>query len=159
MRTLGIIFGAILLSACGNSPASGPGPVDPPADWPGTMVGGTCTGSIELYCARGGGRCAGYEQAVARLAPLCAQGNWVVQEHQCVGVYRSISWRDSLLGGGDEYFNHEGQLLAAFAITDYFPYCNGRSGSQVFGEVPVCPTARITTSLCARYAHIPPFLP
>ena len=150
MRTLGVIFSAIILSACGNSSASAPGLVDAPADWPGTMVGGTCTGSIAQYCAQSRELCAGYDEAVTRLTPLCSQSNWVVQVHHCSGVYRSVSWRDPVLGGGDEYFSNGGHLLAAFRITDYFPYCDGRSGSQVFGEVPVCPTERITTSLCAR---------
>jgi hypothetical protein len=150
MRTPTFIVSALLLSACGNPSASGPEPVEDPADFPGTMVGGTCTGSVAQYCAHSSGRCAGYDDAVARLTPLCSQDSWVVQRHECVGVYRSISWRDSVLGGGEEYFSHDGRLVAAFRITDYFPYCDGRSGSQVFGDVPVCPTAPITTSLCAR---------
>src|SRR4029450_9096444 len=54
-------------------------------------------------------------------------------------MYRSVSWREPLLGGGDEYFDPAGRLIAAYLFTDYFAYCNGRSFTQKFGTIPPAP--------------------
>ena len=49
---------------------------------------------------------------------------------------------------GDEYFDDGGRLTAAYLASDYgAAYC-GHSFTQRFGEVPECPGAVVTTSLC-----------
>lgn len=112
---------------------------------------GSCTGSLTQYCQLAGGRCPTYQEAVERRSALCSQpGSWNVETHLCAGLYRSVSWRESLLGGGEEYFSGEGQLIAAKLFTDYFAYCDGTSFSQTFGAPPLCPTQRISTALCMR---------
>ena len=59
-----------------------------------------------------------------------------------------MSWRQERLGGGDDYFDEEGRLIAVHHFTDYPAYCGSRS--QSFGTVPTCPTQPATTALCAR---------
>ncbi|MEO8219025.1 MAG: hypothetical protein ABI718_18265 [Acidobacteriota bacterium] len=74
--------------------------------------------------------------------------SFYVVSHLCEGVYRSVSWNDSLLGGGEEFFNASGELIAASLHTDYGAYCGGTSFSQTFGEVPVCREAATSTPIC-----------
>lgn len=69
-------------------------------------------------------------------------------EKHCVGQFVAITWRESLLGGGDEYFDGEGKLFAAYLVTDYDAYCDRSSFVETFGEVPVCASQLITTDLC-----------
>lgn len=146
MRKLRIIWVAVTLAGCGHS-ASGPESIDPPSV-PGDS--GTCTGTVTEYCRLGAGNCPMYQEAVARRSALCSQpGTSQVQTHRCEGLYRSVTWRDFVLGGGDEYFDNAGQLTAAYLVTDYgSAYC-GRSFSRTFGAIPVCPGEVVSTSLCA----------
>jgi hypothetical protein len=116
---------------------------------PGVMVGGICTGSVADYCAQTGGPCPSFEAAVAQRRTLCTQrGSWVVTERQCVGQFRTVAWREAVLGGGEEFFSSNGQLVAARLSTDYRAYCGGESFSQVFGSIPACAGEPVTTSLC-----------
>ena len=149
MRVLPIVAVAVALLGCGRSSDVGPEPQAPP--FPGTLVSGVCTGSLSDYCARTGGPCPVFDAAVARRRTHCSQpGVWTVAERHCLGRFRSVSWRESVLGGGEEYFGGEGQLFAAQVGTDYAAYCDFRSPTQVFGPVPECPTEMIVTSLCER---------
>jgi hypothetical protein len=108
-----------------------------------------CVGKVAEYCARLGGPCPMYEESVARWRELCAQpGAWVVTTSECAGVYRSVSWREQVLGGGEEYFGQRGRLIAAYLYADYTAYCRGRSFSRTFGEIPACPAPPSTTSRC-----------
>ena len=110
-----------------------------------------CTGSVADYCAQSRGPCPSFEAAVAQRRSLCSQpGAWAVTERHCVGRFRSVSWREALLGGGEEFFGTNGQLLAAVLTTDYQAYCGGQSFSQVFGSVPTCSGELISTPLCGR---------
>ncbi len=109
-----------------------------------------CVGSLAEYCQRAPGGCSTYDHSVALRRLHCTQsGAWSVRTHHCVGVYRSIAWREPLLGGGDEYFDGAGQLVAAYLDADHLAYCNGRGFSQTFGTIPTCPTQLITEDLCS----------
>ena len=61
-----------------------------------------------------------------------------------------MSWSHSLLGGGEEFFDESGRLVAASLHTDYGAYCGGRSFTQTFGQPPRCRSTRTTTALCGR---------
>ena len=63
-------------------------------------------------------------------------------------TYRSVAWRETVLGGGEEYFDGKGLLTGAYLETDYGAYCSGSSSSQKFGTIPSCPSAPITEDLC-----------
>ena len=146
-RVLATLAVAAALTGCGRSANVGPEPQAPP--FPGTLVAGVCTGSLTDYCAPTGGPCPAYEAAVARRRSHCTQpGTWVVVERHCVGQFRAVSWRESVLGGGEEYFGGEGQLVAARLSTDYPAYCDFRSFTQAFGSVPACAEEMIVTPLC-----------
>jgi hypothetical protein len=111
--------------------------------------GNGCIGKVAEYCARLGGPCPTYEESVARRRVLCAQpGTWVVTTSECAGSYRSVGWRDQVLGGGEEYFGQRGRLTAAHLYADYWAYCGGSSFAQTFGEIPACATPPSTKSLC-----------
>jgi hypothetical protein len=55
-----------------------------------------------------------------------------------------------LLGGGEEYFDPGGRLIAAHLYTDYGAYCGGRSFTRTFGRVPTCGTKPLERNLCQR---------
>ena len=149
MRKCSMIL-AMGLLGCNTSPATGPAsPETPGANLPGGAA--LCVGSLAEYCQRTPAGCPTYEESVARQTAHCTQpGAWSVLTHHCVGAYRSVAWRELLLGGGDEYFDGAGQLMAAFLVTDYGAYCNGSSFSQTFGTMPTCPTQLVTQDLCVR---------
>jgi hypothetical protein len=107
-----------------------------------------CVGTVDEYCALLGGECPTYDESVARRRSLCA--HWVVTTTACGRWYRSIRWREPLLGGGEEYFNPGGRLIAASLNTDYGAYCGGRSFTQTFGRIPTCATKPLERSLCQR---------
>lgn len=108
-----------------------------------------CKGTLAEYCERTGGNCPTYEQAVERRSALCSsQGYWSVTTSECAGSYRSVRWNESRLGGGEEFFDAEGQLIAASLHTDYDAYCNGTSFHQFFGEIPVCSGEVSSKNLC-----------
>jgi hypothetical protein len=134
------------LAGCGAS-ASGPGAIEAPSTPGGS---GACTDTVAAYCRLKAGPCPTYDQAITRRRALCSQpGTASVVTTQCGGAYRSVSWRDFVLGGGDEYFDDAGRLTAASLVSDYgSAYC-GRSFSQTFGTVPECPGEVIRISLCA----------
>lgn len=67
---------------------------------------------------------------------------------RCPGVYRSVTWREPVLGGGEEYFSLDGRLVAAYLYTDFFAYCGRTSVSQTFGERPPCPSERVSEPVC-----------
>jgi hypothetical protein len=126
------------LTALHRSPA----PADPSA------IEGRCVGTIADYCATLGGRCPTYEESVERRKTMCP--HWDVTTQACGRLYRSVSWREPLLGGGDEYFDPAGRLIAAYLFADYGAYCNGRSFTQKFGTIPTCPTEPLVTNVCRR---------
>ncbi len=68
----------------------------------------------------------------------------------CGHRYRSVSWREPLLGGGEEYFDPGGRLIGAHLHTDETAYCDGTSLSETFGTVPTCPTRPLETAVCPR---------
>ncbi len=145
MRILTMAAVAATLMGCGRSSDVGPEPQPPP--FPGAMVAGVCTGSLTDYCASGS--CASFEAARARRRDLCSlRGSWLLVERHCPGQFRSVVWREAMLGGGEEFFGGEGQLFAAQVSTDYPAYCDFRSFTQVFGPVPECATEMIVTPLC-----------
>jgi hypothetical protein len=95
-----------------------------------------CIGSVAEYCSdhgaglgqRTGGKCPTYDESVKRLKTHCTPPGEqpgalpppqkVFADH-CVGVYRSLRWRErTLLFGSDEYFDANGQLIAAYVISD-----------------------------------------
>lgn len=150
MRTLMIIGILGSLTACSQAPATSPESMEQPiAIAPATAA--SCSGSLVQYCQRGGGVCQTYQEAVEQRSALCSgPGSWNVETYHCVGVYRSVRWRESQLGGGEEYFSGEGRLIAASLNTDYHAYCNGTSFSQTFGVPPPCPSEPERTALCVR---------
>lgn len=109
---------------------------------------GDCVGTVGEYCARLGGECPTYDESVERRRSQCPQ--WVVTTSACGRRYRSVSWQEPLLGGGEEYFDAGGRLIAARLYTDYGAYCGGRSLAQTFGTVPTCATKPLTKHLCGR---------
>src|SRR4029450_5393312 len=119
-----------------------------PADPSRAALAGRCVGTIADYCATLGGRCPTYEESVERRKTMCP--HWDVTTQACGRLYRSVSWREPLLGGGDEYFDPAGRLIAAYLFTDYSAYCNGRSFTQKFGPIPTCPTGPLVTDVCRR---------
>ena len=140
------VLALVAALGCGRSSDVAPA-IEAPA-LPGTMVAGVCTGSVAAYCARGGS-CLPFEAAVAQRRTFCAQrGSWAVMERHCSGQFKSVSWREAVLGGGEEFFASNGQLVAAKLSTDYPAYCGGQSFSQVFGAVPECREEVISTTLC-----------
>ena len=112
---------------------------------------GGCVGTVAEYCALQGGVCPTYEESVERHRSLCPQS--FVTTSICGRRYRSVSWREPLLGGGEEYFDAGGRLIAAHLYTDYWAYCGGRSFTQTFGTVPTCAAKPLTKNLCR---HPPP---
>ena len=138
---------ALMLTACGQSPTSAPEATQ--AREVTTADDDTCTGSVAEYCRTTAGVCPSFDTAVARRSALCAQpGVASVEVRSCAGSFRSVGWRYHLLGHGDEYFDDGGRLTAAYLASDYgAAYC-GHSFTQRFGEVPECPGAVVTTSLC-----------
>jgi hypothetical protein len=129
------------------SRAAGPAAAsDTPSALSGTSA---CVGTVAEYCALLGGRCPTFDESVARKRGLCRHpGTWLVATSQCAGVYRSVSWRDQMLGGGEEYFGPRGGLIGAHLYTDYWAYCDGRSFSQTFGVIPTCARSPSTKSVC-----------
>jgi hypothetical protein len=109
---------------------------------------GDCVGTVAEYCTRLGGECPSYDESVGRRRSLCP--HWVVTTSVCGRRYRSVSWREALLGGGEEYFDTGGRLIAAHLYTDYPAYCGGRSFAQTFGTVPTCATKPVERNLCQR---------
>ena len=109
---------------------------------------GDCVGTLGEYCALLGGECPTYRESVERRKSLCP--HWVVVASACGHRYRSVSWREPLLGGGEEYFDPGGRLIAAHVFTDYWAYCDSTSFSESFGTVPTCPTRPIAKTLCQR---------
>ena len=141
------MLGAV--AACGREPLTAPRADAPPPP----ALAGSCRGSIGQYCQSAGGACPTYDEAVARRAALCSRpGAWTVQEDRCPGTYRSVVWREPLLGGGEEYFGSDGRLLGVFLYTDYPAYCRGTSFSQTFGDLPRCGSARVTEPVCGDAA-------
>ncbi len=111
----------------------------------------SCTGTLAEYCERYGGVCPTYDEALEWRSKLCSQrGSWSVTTRACDGGYRQVRWNESLLGGGEEYFNAEGQLVAASLHTDYPAYCNRTSFTQTFGNRDACPARQNGTQLCKR---------
>jgi hypothetical protein len=106
----------------------------------------TCVGTVREYCARLGGRCPTYSESVERGRALCP--HWAVVKSACGHRYRSVSWREPVLGGGQEYFDPGGRLIGAYLYTDYWAYCDGSSFSETFGTVPTCPTRPLAVSAC-----------
>jgi hypothetical protein len=139
---------AVGLVACQTSPGSGPvSPVAPKANAPRPE---TCIGTVAEYCQRTPTGCPMFEQTVVRRKAQCSQaGTWTVVVRKCPGVYRSVAWRETVLGGGEEYFDAKGLLAGAYLETDYGAYCSGSSSSQKFGTIPSCPTPAITEGQCA----------
>jgi hypothetical protein len=146
MRLLAMLALAAVLVGCGRSSETA-AELPPPIS--GTIVGGTCTGSLAEYCRQAGGPCPRLEAAIARRRNLCSQpGSWTVVERQCAHQFRSVRWREAVLGGGEEFFADDGGLAAASLTTDYPAYCGGQSFTQVFGPIPTCEGEVVTTSLC-----------
>jgi hypothetical protein len=141
MRKVTIIAIASVLSACSETSMNGPHAMSKvPANAP-------CMAPLAEYCA--GGRCPTFDEAVARRAAYCARpGQQSLQSRQCAGLYRTVSWRDNVLGGGDEYFDDSGRFAAASLVSDYGSQYCGRSFTQTFGELPLCPGEITVTSLC-----------
>ena len=111
----------------------------------------SCTGTVAEYCARFGGDCATYEERLVQLETACSQPTPIrMSSAHCVGLYRSLSRWEPMLGGRDEYFDGGGRLFAAFAATDYHAYCGGTSFLQSWGTPPSCPSAVIITDACAQ---------
>ena len=141
-RIAGILCVAATLAGCGQS-ASTPQSVAPPS-----AADSTCTGTVAEYC-RLAGCPTTYAEALTLRRGLCSRpGIAIVRAETCAGVFRSVTWRDHLIGGGDEYFDESGRLTAAYLVSDYGSQYCGRSFSQTFGTVPACPGAVVTTSLC-----------
>ncbi len=111
---------------------------------------GECVGTVGEYCALVGGECPTYRESVERRRSLCA--HWVVVTSACGHRYRSVSWREPLLGGGEEYFDPGGRLIGAHLYTDYTAYCDGSSFAQAFGTIPTCPTSPLAIAVCPRLA-------
>ena len=110
---------------------------------------GRCVGTVAEYCASLGGRCPTYQESVERARELCAwPPGWAVTTRACAHEHRSVSWRAPLVGGGGEYFDGGGRLIAAYRFADYGAYCGGRSFTRTFGTIPTCGTQPLTTSLC-----------
>src|SRR5262245_4768198 len=117
--------------SCSSSPSIAP----PPSSVGQAQVSGGCGGSVEDYCRQRGGSCPTYDDSVREHRALCAQSErWSVAAVHCPGTYRSVSWREALLGGGEDYFNEEGRLIAVHHFTDYPAYCG--SFNQRFGATP-----------------------
>ena len=145
LRTVGALSLAVL--ACAPQEPSGLARATTPIELPTPAAG--CSSPLSEYCASAGGPCPTVVDTSQRRKLLCtSSGAWRVEERHCVGRFVAISWRQSLLGGGDEYFDGEGKLFAAFLVTDYGAYCNRSAFSQTFGEVPVCSSQLIITDLC-----------
>jgi len=144
MRKSILLAISAVLSGCSPSPMVGPDSAEPLSKLP---INAPCTGTVAQYC--GGTQCPTYEAAVARRAAYCAHpGQQSLQTHQCAGLYRTVSWRDTALGGGDEYFDDAGRLVAASLVSDYGSQYCGRSFTQTLGTIPECPGAVVSTSLC-----------
>jgi hypothetical protein len=107
-----------------------------------------CVGRLAEYCARFEGECPTYAESVERRKSMC--GRWVVSTSACGHRFRSVGWREPLLGGGEEYFDPGGRLIAAHVFTDHGTYCGGRSFTRTFGTVPTCPTRPLAKTLCQR---------
>ena len=149
VRESTIVLLIAVFAACGDSSTTSPARV---ADLVPTapLLAGACTGTVTEYCQRVAGGCLTFDEAVARRAPLCTQpARWSVETRHCPGVYRSVRWSDAVLGGGEEYFDGDGYLFAAYAFTDYHAYCGRRSFTQTFGDRPECPEPPVTASVCS----------
>ena len=142
MSRLAIICVLGTLAACSPSSATPP-------------TSGACGGSLAEYCALGNGRCPTFAEAVARRVQLCPQATWEVQANECAGSYRSVSWRDFVLGGGQEFFDGDGRLVAATIWADYPAYCGRTSFDQKFGAPPACAGEPVRTPLCIRCHRSP----
>jgi hypothetical protein len=161
----------VLLLLCLVAPAAGCGRGIPSADETDEVVGeaaaaaesaitvppalratppppGDCVGTVREYCASLGGECPTYGESVERRRSLCPR--WVVVVTACGRRYRSVRWREPLLGGGEEYFDSGGRLIAAHLYTDYWAYCGGTSFGQTFGRVPTCATKLLERNLCRQ---------
>ncbi len=144
MRKRVMVFMAALV---GYSPSLASGP--PPRPAGSTMPGAArpCIGSVAEYCKK----CPTYGERVEQLKLDCKGPNKLlrVSAERCVGAYRSVSRHDPL-GGSDEYFDANGQLVAAYQTIDSFGFCNGSSTSRTFGRIPTCTTQFVTINLCSK---------
>ncbi len=145
MRGLPLLL-AMGLVACEASPGATPVPPSPGV----VPISSACVGSVADYCQRTKTGCPSYDQSTTQRKALCGQGAWSVQARHCVGVYRSVRWHDPLLGGGEEFFDGSGRLVAALLDSDTFAYCDSRSASEAFGTIPACPSQPLVQDLCAQ---------
>ncbi len=145
LRAVGALSLAVL--ACAPQGRDGSAGITTPIEVP--IPTASCNSPLSAYCGSTGAPCPTLVDTSRRRRLLCTSlGSWRVQERHCAGEFVAISWRESLLGGGDEYFDGEGKLFAAFLISDTTQYCNRSSFAESFGKVPVCSSQLIITDLC-----------